>query len=164
MVKWTSEFLRTKFGDRVVRVAFAPNGEYEGCDKAKHFDNFQDFDIPEAVKSQLHFPDLVVVRPAFLDIPFSTFMEIIQSSNNSNVSAYLEYSSIPSLLPELEHDVRELPFISGKLKRRHLNIWLSNGNTLGKLHFDPFDNFLCQVRHFRVQKLLIIDMPIHFNS
>lgn len=31
------------------------------------------------------------------------------------------------------------------LKRRHLNIWLSNGNTLGKLHYDPFDNFLCQI-------------------
>ncbi|XP_068735056.1 tRNA wybutosine-synthesizing protein 5-like isoform X2 [Montipora capricornis] len=49
------------------------------------------------------------------------------------------------LLPELEQDIKEMPFIFGELKRRHLNIWLSNGNTLGKLHFDPFDNFLCQI-------------------
>ena len=145
MKKWTSEFLVTKFGNKMVRVAFAPYGEYEGCEKAENFGDFKEFKFPDAVKSQLQFPDLVVVRPAFREIPFSTFMEILQSSNNSDISAYLEYSSIPSLLPELELDVKEMPFVTGELKRRHLNIWLSNGNTLGKLHFDPFDNFLCQV-------------------
>jgi len=145
MKKWTTEFLTTKFGDKMVRVAFAPYGEYEGCEKAHDFEDFKDFKFPDVVKSQLPFPDLVVVRPAFLEIPFSTFMSILQSSNDSNISAYLEYSSIPSLLPELEQDIKEMPFLSGELKRRHLNIWLSNGNTLGKLHFDPFDNFLCQI-------------------
>ena len=150
MTKWTSEFLTKKFGSKMVRVAFAPYGEYEGCEKAQNFDNFKDFKFPDAVLSQLSFPDLVVVRPAFLEIPFSNFMEILQSSNNSDVSAYLEYSSIPSLLPELELDINEIPFVFSELKRRHLNIWLSNGNTLGKLHFDPFDNFLCQVSHYHL--------------
>ena len=143
MTTWTSTFLAKTFGGKVVRVAFAPYGEYEGCEKAQDFDNYMEFKLPDAVKSQLPFPDLVVVRPAFLEIPLSRFMEILQSSNNSDIS--LEYSSIPSLLPELEQDIKEMPFIDGELKRRHLNIWLSNGNTLGKLHFDPFDNFLCQV-------------------
>ena len=145
MKKWTSEFLIKKFGSKMVRVAFAPHGEYEGCEKAHNFDNFKEFKFPAAVKSQLSFPDLVVVRPAFLEISFSSFKEILQSSNNSAISAYVEYSSIPSLLPELEQDIKVMPFVDGELKRRHLNIWLSNGNTLGKLHFDPFDNFLCQV-------------------
>lgn len=145
MTTWTSKSLTKRFGDKMVRVAFAPCGEYEGCEKAQDFDNYKEFKLPDAVKSQLPFPDLVVVRPAFLEIPLSTFMEILQSSNNSDMSAYLEYSSIPSLLPELEQDIKEMSFIDGELKRRHLNIWLSNGNTLGKLHFDPFDNFLCQV-------------------
>lgn len=145
MKKWTTEFLTTKFGNKKVHVAFAPYGEYEGCEKAQDFEDFKEFKFPELVKSQLPFSDLVVVRPAFLEIPFATFMSILQSSNNSNISAYLEYSSIPSLLPELEQDIKEMPFLYGELKRRHLNIWLSNGNTLGKLHFDPFDNFLCQV-------------------
>jgi len=145
MKKWTNEFLTKRFGTKMVRVAFAPYGEYEGCEKAHNFDNFKEFKLPDAIKSQLSFPDLVVVRPAFLEISFSDFMEILQSSNNSDVSAYLEYSSIPSLLPELQQDINEMPFVLDELKRRHLNIWLSNGNTLGKLHFDPFDNFLCQV-------------------
>ncbi|XP_022083577.1 jmjC domain-containing protein 7-like isoform X5 [Acanthaster planci] len=61
-------------------------------------------------------------------------------------SAYLEYSSIPDYLPELEEDIPEFPFAQDLLTRRHLNIWLGDGNTLGKLHFDPFDNFLCQIR------------------
>ncbi|XP_068707148.1 bifunctional peptidase and (3S)-lysyl hydroxylase JMJD7-like [Montipora foliosa] len=143
--KWTSEFLTERFGSKKVRVAFAPNGEYEGCEKAHNFDNFKEFKFPDEVKSKLPFLDLVVVRPAFLEIPFSGFMETLQSSNNTDISAYLEYSSIPSLLPELEQDIKEMPFILGELSRRHLNIWLSNGNTLGKLHFDPFDNFLCQI-------------------
>ena len=129
----------------MVRIAFAPYGEYEGCEKANNFEDLKNFNFPDVVKSQLPFPDLVVVRPAFLEMKFSSFMEILQASNNSDISAYLEYSSIPSLLPELEQDIREMPFVAGELKRRHLNIWLSNGNTLGKLHFDPFDNFLCQV-------------------
>ena len=156
--KWTSEFLTERFGRKKVRVAFAPNGEYEGCEKALNFDNFKEFKFPDEVKSKLPFLDLVVVRPAFLEIPFSAFMETLQSSNNTDISAYLEYSSIPNLLPELEQDIKEMPFIFGELKRRHLNIWLSNGNTLGKLHFDPFDNFLCQVSSFQY------DLLYHFHS
>ena len=86
-------------------------------------------------------------------------MEIVQSSNKSDISAYLEYSSIPSLLPELEQDIKVMPFVDGELKRRHLNIWLSNGNILGKPHFDPFDNFLCQVsQNSEVEKIMIIVM------
>ncbi|KAL8618973.1 hypothetical protein ACOMHN_018356 [Nucella lapillus] len=38
-----------------------------------------------------------------------------------------------------------MEFFENVLKLAHLNIWLSDGNTLGKAHFDPFDNFLCQI-------------------
>lgn len=31
------------------------------------------------------------------------------------------------------------------LREELTNIWLGNGRTVGKLHFDPFDNLLCQV-------------------
>lgn len=149
--KWTNEFLITKFGQNKVRVAFAPNSEYEGCEKASNFEDYKNFKLPKEVKEKLPFPDLVVVRPAFLEMKFADFMNLLNKTllesneTNENVSVYLEYSSIPTHLPELEHDIQEMPFISGILKRQHLNIWLSNGNTLGKLHFDPFDNFLCQV-------------------
>ncbi|KAJ7381864.1 hypothetical protein OS493_038628 [Desmophyllum pertusum] len=43
-------------------------------EKARDFDDFKKFKFPDVVKSQLSFPDLVVVRPAFLEMDFSTFM------------------------------------------------------------------------------------------
>ena len=79
---------------------------------------------------------------------FSEFLELINStahSKNNNISAYLEYSSLSEYFPELEKDILEPLFAQGLLQRKHLNIWLSDGNTLGRLHFDPFDNLLCQV-------------------
>ena len=124
------------------------DGIFEGCDHAKHFSNFKSFQIPDFVKKQLPFPELVVVRPATMNLNFSSFMEMIQLPPKANMSAYLEYSSIPNYMPELEQDISEFDFVKGILTRRHLNIWLSNGNTLGKLHFDPYENFLCQVSSF----------------
>jgi jumonji domain-containing protein 7 len=80
---------------------------------------------------------------------FSEFLDLITWAAEQparNVSAYLEYSSIPEYMPELKDDLSEFEFVRNRLTLRHLNIWLSDGNTLGRLHFDPFDNFLCQVQ------------------
>ena len=157
--KWTNKFLDRQFGKNDVRVAFAPNGDYEGCEKASSFEDYINFNPPEVVKNQLPFSDLVVVRPAFRNMNFSSFMEIVERPS-PNVSAYLEYSSIPSLLPELVKDVNEMPFVLDTMQLQHLNIWLSDGNTLGKLHFDPFDNFLCQVRF----NIMFCWFALHFDS
>ncbi|XP_001626527.2 bifunctional peptidase and (3S)-lysyl hydroxylase Jmjd7 [Nematostella vectensis] len=148
--KWTNEFLIAKYSNTDTRVAFAPSGEYEGCEKAENYEEFKTFKLPDEVKKQLPFPDLVVVRPAFMNIKFAKFMDLLEGRNSnltkmSNISAYLEYTSIPSYFPELEQDIQEMPCAAGLLNRKHLNIWLSDGNTLGKLHFDPFENFLCQI-------------------
>lgn len=144
MRKWTTEHLRGLYGRKRVHVKLTPDGEFEGVESASLWRDYRNDWIPESVRSQLSHPDLVVVRPASVEITFSQFLDYIASSNRS-FSAYLEYSSIPFHLPLLEEDVREMPFLEGFLERRHLNIWLSDGNTLGKLHFDPFDNFLCQI-------------------
>ena len=201
--KWSNEFLREQYGKQKVHIKLTPRGEFEGCDSAKLFDNYETFSIPEAVRKQLLYPDLVVVRPAVGDMTFNEFLDLIESTgdqekevtkdlndqesvnianddgdgiftndlkeqtkdskkfkqsnmatnrslksrtNRNNVSAYLEYSSIREYFPELEYDVDEMPFVSNVLRLSHLNMWLSDGHTLGKLHFDPFDNFLCQLR------------------
>ena len=144
MKKWTTEFLHKEFGSREIHIKLTPNGNFEGVESATLWADYHEDWIPEEVKSQLSFPDLVVVRPATSEMKFSDFLELI-TSGNSSYSAYLEYSSIPHYMPKLEDDILELPFVENLLERRHLNIWLSDGNTLGKLHFDPFDNFLCQV-------------------
>lgn len=142
--KWTNEFLNEEFGDDIVHIKLTPDGEFEGVESITLWENYKNFVIPNEVKTQLQFSDLVVVRPATQELQFSEFLNIISSP--TNYSAYLEYSSIPEYMPQLEKDLYELPMVTGILTRRHLNIWLSDGNTLGKLHFDPYDNLLCQVK------------------
>ena len=146
--KWTNKFLRSKFGNRTVHVKLTQGGEYEGVEKVSLWEDFESFEIPPVVFKQLQFPDLVVVRPAPHNAKFSEFMDIVESVSAGklkNVSAYLEYSSVDQYMPELKEDLKEMTFFKDLLELKHLNIWLSDGNTLGKTHFDPFDNFLCQV-------------------
>ncbi len=144
MSKWTMAYLKELYGKLKIHIKLTEDGNFEGVEKASHWENYRQDWIPQQVRQQLRYPDLVVVRPATAEMNFSEFLDYIISDNRT-YSAYLEYSSIPSYLSLLEKDIQEMPFIEGLLKRRHLNIWLSDGNTLGKLHFDPFDNFLCQV-------------------
>ena len=144
MQKWTAEYLRQYYGEQEVHIKLTPDGIFEGVESANIWSEYSKDWIPAEVASKLPFPDLVVVRPATSEMKFSEFLEFI-SSGNQTFSAYLEYSSIPYYMPKLQQDIFELPFVEGRLDIRHLNMWLSDGNTLGKLHFDPFDNLLCQV-------------------
>ena len=151
MKKWTNEFLRKKYGHKVVHIKLAPGGDYEGVEKADLWSDFKTFKIPDKVRKQLKFPDLVVVRPATLNVNFSKFLDMIEqfsTEKGENGTAYLEYSSIREYMPELEEDLLPFTFWEDKMLRKHLNIWLSDGHTLGRLHFDPFDNLLCQVINF----------------
>ena len=152
MSKWTMSYLKELYGSLKIHIKLTEDGNFEGAEKASLWNGYREDWIPEKVRLQLPFPDLVVVRPATSEMGFSEFLDYIVSENRT-YSAYLEYSSIPSYLPLLENDIQEMPFVIGLLKRRHLNIWLSDGNTLGKLHFDPFDNFLCQVRRTLLHNL-----------
>ncbi|XP_062579998.1 bifunctional peptidase and (3S)-lysyl hydroxylase Jmjd7-like [Saccostrea cucullata] len=89
-----------------------------------------------------------MVMPAIEKRKLSDFMDIVNGISNGsidNMSAYLQYASIPQYLPKLEKDIREEILYKGLLEREMLNIWLSDGKTLGKLHFDAHDNFLCQI-------------------
>ena len=149
MKKWSSNYLRELYGPKRVHVKLTNDGVFEGVESAKLWSGYREDRIPDEVKSQLKFPDLVVVRPATSEMLFSNFLDLILLGNLTS-SAYLEYSSIPHYMPELVNDIHDLPFLDGELKRKHLNMWLSDGNTLGKLHFDPYDNFLCQVRGLNI--------------
>ncbi|XP_078583399.1 uncharacterized protein LOC144866073 [Branchiostoma floridae x Branchiostoma japonicum] len=146
--KWSNEFLRERFGKEEVHIKLTLGGEYEGVEDASLWEDFGTFQIPRNVRDQLPFPDLVVVRPATMNLKFGKFLDMIEETARSevkNMSAYLEYSSIPQYMPSLEADIPGFPFVNNLLTRRHLNMWLSDGHTLGKLHFDPFDNLLCQI-------------------
>ena len=87
-----------------------------------------------------------------VNMNFSQFIDLIDETSTlpiseRNVSAYLEYTSLAEYFQVLEDDIIEPAFAANLLSREHLNIWLSDGNTLGRLHFDPYDNLLCQVNY-----------------
>lgn len=159
--KWTNNFLRSEFGKNNVHVKLTPSGDYEGVESSKLWENYETFKIPTEVRSQLKFPDLVTVRPAGVNMNFSDFLDLVERAaregvEERKVSAYLEYSSIPDYMPALEADIIEPRFTKDLLKRSHLNLWLSDGHTLGRLHFDQYDNVLCQVGFF-MEEISIIN-------
>jgi len=143
--KWSQDYLRKLYSEKKIHIKLTNNGDFEGVEPVTLWSEHREDYIPPAVRSQLKFPDLVVVRPGTSEMLFSDFLDFI-SSENRLYSAYLEYSSIPQYMPEIESEVEQLTFVEG-LELKHLNMWLSDGNTLGKLHFDPYDNFLVQVLH-----------------
>lgn len=149
--KWSNAYFRKTFGEKHIRFQMSPNGDYEGVEPIGLWENAQQDELPLSFKDRLSFPDLVLVRPAPVNGTFSIFLDIIEGLSNgtlANYSAYFQYSSIPDYLPELEKDLREDMLFPGLLiNREELNIWLSDGNTRGKLHFDENENFLCQVEN-----------------
>ena len=146
--KWSLNYLKSLVPkDRKVRIKVAPFGEFEGVENITLWEDFSSFEIPSFIKRQLAYDDLVVVRPAVLNMKFHSFIDALKSKEfgKQNASLYLEYSSVKDHLEEVEGDFGEFEFISRWLNLDSTNIWLSDGNTLGKLHFDPFDNILVMV-------------------
>jgi jumonji domain-containing protein 7 len=163
--KWTQEFLRDKYGEKKVHVKLTPGGDFEGVEPAAIWEDFGAFSIPKVVRDKLQFPDLVVVRPAGVNMNFSEFLDLITLAAEQpkrNVSAYLEYSSIQDYMPELEADIEEFEFASVFSHLKHLNMWLSDGNTIGRLHFDEFDNLLCQVSLFPIAPYVLLSHMFSF--
>ncbi|KRZ13003.1 JmjC domain-containing protein 7, partial [Trichinella zimbabwensis] len=146
--KWTMDFFMQSYGDVSVHVKLSPTVEFEGVESETLWNNSANFTIPTAIKQALDNPDLVTVRPAGVEMKFKDFLNLINETTNATnkVFAYLEYTSMRSYFAGLENDVNEMPFVKNILNLNHLNIWMSDGNTLGKLHFDEYDNFLCQIR------------------
>ncbi|KRZ70278.1 JmjC domain-containing protein 7 [Trichinella papuae] len=146
--KWTMDFFMQSYSDVSVHMKLSPTVEFEGVESETLWNNSANFTIPTAIKQALDNPDLVTVRPAGVEMKFKDFLNLINETTNATnkVFAYLEYTSMRSYFAGLENDVNEMPFVKNILNLNHLNIWMSDGNTLGKLHFDEYDNFLCQIR------------------
>eukprot|EP00730_Choanoeca_flexa_P016258 TRINITY_DN7648_c0_g1_i1.p1 TRINITY_DN7648_c0_g1~~TRINITY_DN7648_c0_g1_i1.p1 ORF type:complete len:443 (+),score=83.35 TRINITY_DN7648_c0_g1_i1:135-1463(+) len=142
--KWNNTYLRQLYADKRVHVKFAPNGQFEGVEPIARWKPAVPFNVPSVVKEQLVRDDVVVVRPATREMTMGELLDYIQTTGNQSATAYLEYTSLDSSFPELVDDL-PVPRLSSRLTLRHRNIWLSDGRTLGKLHFDPFENILAMV-------------------
>ena len=91
-----------------------------------------------------------IERPAKSTMRLGDFTRLLSLRNAERgwVDANLTlYSRQASLWPMagLLHDLKPLPWMES-LRLNDLNIWLGDGHFRNTLHFDPYDNFLCQIR------------------
>ena len=159
--------------DLSVSVKLNPIIDYEGIDSVMNWEMVSTQYVPPQVLNQLISPDLVIVRAVHKDMTLHDALLLMSANqlNNSilnpseddkSVFAYVEYLNAKSIdLKEIVNKaignvtphLRTLignPSMDEMNKLHMLNgepyLWLSNGHTIGKLHYDPFDNILVQAQ------------------
>jgi hypothetical protein len=148
---WTADRLREQSGDVVLSVKASADGRFEGVESAADWPEQRD--LPAYVRQHLAHPDLVTVRAADVALTMRELLDTFTSDANET-SFYLEYTSFDAI-PMLAAGVpRPLFPFAGFLHRSHLNVWLGDGRTTGKIHFDEFENVLAQVVGRKVFKLI----------
>jgi jumonji domain-containing protein 7 len=148
---WTADRLREQSGDVLLSVKASADGRFEGVESAADWPEQRD--LPAYVRQHLAHPELVTVRAADVALTMRELLDTFSSSSNET-SLYLEYTSFDAI-PMLAAGVpRPLFPFAGFLQRSHLNVWLGDGRTTGKLHFDEYENVLAQVVGRKVFKLI----------
>lgn len=161
--RWTDDRLREVIGGRRVHVKVSDDGRFEGPEELSAWidELGQEPFVPEEVLAQLQSPDLVLVRPAAVDMTFAEFLRLMHQNSTTDgvcadessicteevkppASLYIEYLNLDSDIRALHDDVERYPFAQF-LRDEQRHFWFGNGQTLGKLHFDPFDNLLSPV-------------------
>jgi len=105
---------------------------------------------------------VVIVRPQPMEANLSSFLAQLRARANMTScqdaaaipfnyqpgsmwpSFYMEYLALEGNVDELLVDV-DLPDFASFLHEHSTNLWLGDGLTVGKLHFDPFENLLAMV-------------------
>lgn len=144
---WNLDQLRAASGEKKVWVKVSDSKIFEGIEKASKWQNNDEAvaNIPKEVKDSLgETIDLVVVRPYHFSLRFDEFVDLLRQPNETcKASYYLEYFPSKDVFPQFEKP----DFISAlPLVERHQNIWLGDGNTVGKLHFDEYENLMMSLR------------------
>jgi jumonji domain-containing protein 7 len=143
--------LQHRFGDKTVHVSVSPSGRFDGPEAGSLWG------LGEAAD--------VLVRPP------STYMKIIDFlalSRDERVkeTLYLEYLALHQYLGEDFSALLPLPFplesssslqpSETKLKHLVTNLWIGGRPTTSPLHYDDYENLLCQIAG---QKELILYPP-----
>ncbi len=164
-----------KHGDIKVGVKFSDSSDFEGIESVNEHWKTQSHEqiIPENVLSNIESPDICVVRAAHEQLSLNDVFPLLYRANitsgqtmESGTTAYVEYQSLspyPELLNDLlsnhvhnhatddndDGDAKEhhhLPsWIKKLVKGCETHMWLGDGTTVGKLHFDRPDNILVQI-------------------
>ena len=146
MQRWTDLkfFSQGKLANKTVPVQLFPNNKFESIEPRQWW---VDKPLPKADLRNGVVPDRILVLPTDFHMTFKQLVGVIESISSGklkNATAYLQYCDIKENFLNLDSD---LPFPSKltHLIKESANIWLSDGNTVGKLHYDAGENFLVQL-------------------
>lgn len=132
--EWTLKNLRQKWSDKKVVVSISPTGDFDGPEDA----SLWGLNATESV---------VIARPAHAQMTFANFIDASKESRLKNVTHYLEYFPLKSLLNPGSKDVLNIKW-ANFLSPRFTLVWFGMSgqrNPVGRLHYDRHENLMAVV-------------------
>lgn len=157
--EWGREFLKSKFGAKRQHVKLGRNGIFEGPARRDQWSDYKDKELPQFVRDKLDFPELVMERPGGVELSIGEIVDMFQNRTRDSkvdewISAYIEYTPMSNHFDELKKELGEPDYFK-ELNLLHQNIWIGDGQTLGKMHFDEYENALAVVKG--VKEVILFD-------
>lgn len=159
-------------GHKKVGVKLSPTRDFEGVDSLQHWSTSSTQVVPRPILDQMVTPDQVVVRAPHASMSINDYISMISkpddeisTNTNTNITsksvyAYVEYQDIQNNFPELQSKLLHSEHLLGNplLDQIFLQgkpyLWLGDGDTVGKLHFDQYDNILVQLEGSKTFRLI----------
>jgi hypothetical protein len=148
---WTHAGLSGVVGEEWVRVSLSATGRFDGPEEGGLWGEGEGGREEEVEE--------VLVRPPQTTMRMDDFLSLLRLSQANpslapNASFYLEYLSLtqylgPSLLPFLPLPppaAAAVATAAGGLELLLTNLWVGNGGTTSPLHYDDYENILCQLK------------------
>lgn len=138
---FTKKELDARFGSEIVRVSVSPTGRFDGPENGTLWGLGPDKDV--------------LVRPPTTAMMLHDFFRLT-SSSKVDESFYLEYLALNqylggflSLIPnpfEQQISIEERNSTHIPLDHLVTNLWIGTNPTTSPLHYDDYENFLCQIK------------------
>ncbi|CAM9512172.1 unnamed protein product [Ectocarpus sp. 12 AP-2014] len=130
---WSWTALSERFGDSMVRVSLSETGRFDGPEPGDMWG--------------LARGDEVLVRPPTTSMAFSDFVRLLRQEGIKE-TFYLEYLALHQYLGTPMAEMVPLPTAAAEsgLELLLTNLWVGKGGTTAVLHYDDYENLLCQVR------------------
>eukprot|EP00903_Cladosiphon_okamuranus_P016604 g15317.t1 len=130
---WSWTALSERFGDSMVRVSLSETGRFDGPEPGELWG--------------LGPGEEVLVRPPSTSMAFSDFVRLLRQKGIKE-TFYLEYLALHQYLGAALADMVPLPSAAAEsgLELLLTNLWVGKGGTTAVLHYDDYENLLCQVR------------------
>ena len=140
---FTKKKLEDKFGEYLVRVSVSESGRFDGPENGTLWGLGPDTDV--------------LVRPPATSMLFGDVMKLMSRSNNKE-TFYLEYLALNQYLGQDFLNMIPIPGHVNSTNLKHLvtNLWIGSTPTVSPLHYDDYENLLCQIKG---QKEVILFPP-----